>query len=57
MKFKILEQYPREGKRWQIGEETARQLEATGRVEIVDGIVKRAIYPEDEVDKIIYKPF
>ncbi|MBQ7492901.1 MAG: site-specific DNA-methyltransferase [Selenomonadaceae bacterium] len=57
MKFKILGQYPREGKRWQIGEETARQLEAAGRVEIVDGIVKKAIYPEDEADKIIYKPF
>ena len=57
MKFKILGQYPREGKRWQIGEETARQLEAAGRVEIVDGIVKKAVYPEDEADKIIYKPF
>ncbi len=57
MKFKILGRYPREGKRWQIGEKTARQLEAAGRVEIVDGIVKRAIYPEDEADKIIYKPF
>ena len=57
MKFKILGQYPREGKRWQIGEETARQLEAAGRVEIVDGVVKKAIYPEDEADKIIYKPF
>ncbi|WP_288958530.1 site-specific DNA-methyltransferase [uncultured Treponema sp.] len=57
MKFKILGQYPREGKRWQIGEETARLLEKEGKVEIVDGIVKRAIYPEDEKDKIQYKPF
>lgn len=57
MKFKILGQYPREGKRWQIGEETARQLEESGRVEIVDGIVKKAVYPEDEVDKINYIPF
>lgn len=57
MKFKILGQYPRDGKRWQIGEETARQLEAAGRVEIVDGIVKKAIYPEDEVKAITYKPF
>lgn len=57
MKFKILGQYPRNGKRWQIGEETARQLEATGRVEIVDGIVKKAIYPEDETDIVTYKPF
>ena len=57
MKFKILGQAPRNGKRWKIGEETARQLEATGRVEIVNGIVKRAIYPEDEADRIAYKPF
>lgn len=27
MKFQILGQYPRDGKRWQIGEDTARQLE------------------------------
>lgn len=57
MKFKILGQYPREGKRWQIGEETARELEKKGRLEIVDGIVKKAIYPEDEEEKINYVPF
>lgn len=57
MKFQILGQYPREGKRWQIGEETARQLEREGKVEIVDGIVKKAIYPEDEKDKKQYVPF
>lgn len=57
MKYKILGQYPREGKRWQIGEETARQLEKEGKVEIVDGIVKKAIYPEDEIDKVRYRPF
>lgn len=57
MKFSILGQFPREGKRWQIGEETARKLEREGKVEIVDGIVKKAIYPEDEIDKIQYKPF
>lgn len=57
MKFSILGQYPREGKRWQIGEETARQLEKQGKVEIVDGIVKKAVYPEDELDKKQYKPF
>lgn len=55
MRFQILEQYPREGKQWQIGEETARELEATEKVEIVDGIVKRAIYPDDE--KVSYYPF
>ena len=48
MQFKILGQSPRQGKQWQIGEETARTLEKAGKVEIVDGIVKRAVYPEDE---------
>ena len=57
MKFKILGQYPREGKRWQIGEETARELERKGRLEIVNGIVKKAVYPQDELDKRQYKPF
>ena len=57
MKFQILGQYPREGKRWQIGEATARQLENEGKVEIIDGIVKKAVYPEDEQDKRQYKPF
>jgi len=57
MKFKILGQYPREGKRWQVGEETARQLELSGRLEIVDGIVKRAFYPEDDTNRVTYNPF
>lgn len=57
MKFKILGQSPRPGKRWQIGEDTARELEAAGKVEIVDGIVKKAIYPEDEEDKLKFEPF
>jgi len=57
MKFPILGQVPREGKRWQIGEDTARELERNGKVEIVDGIVKKAIYPEDELDKRKFKPF
>ncbi|MBQ9610564.1 MAG: site-specific DNA-methyltransferase [Lachnospiraceae bacterium] len=57
MKYSILGQYPREGKRWQIGEEKARELEEKGKLEIVDGIVKRAIYPEDEEDKKTFEPF
>lgn len=57
MKFEILGQRPREGKRWQIGEATARELEKAGKVELVDGIVKKAVYPEDEIDKVQYKPF
>lgn len=57
MKFPILGQLPREGKRWQIGIDTARILESQGRLEIVDGIVKRAIYPEDELEKRKFLPF
>ena len=57
MKYKILGQEPRPGKRWQIGEETARKLEAEGKLEIVNGIVKRAVYPEDEGGKESYAPF
>ena len=57
MKFPILGQLPREGKRWQIGIDTARELERKGKVEIVDGIVKKAVYPEDEIDKRKFVPF
>lgn len=57
MKFSILGQYPREGKRWQIGESTARELERLKKVEIVNGIVKKAVYPEDESDKQGFEPF
>ena len=51
MRFPILDQKPREGKQWQIGKKKAEELEKKGCLEIVDGIVKRAIYPEDEKDK------
>ena len=57
MKFPILGQLPREGKRWQIGKETADELVKNNRIEIVDGIVKKAVYPEDELDKIQFEPF
>ena len=57
MKFPILGHYPRQGKRWQIGEETANFLIENNRIEIEDGIVKKAIYPEDEKDSIKYIPF
>lgn len=57
MKFPILGQLPRDGKRWQIGEDTARELEAAGKIEIVDGLVKKAVYPEDELDKRKFRPF
>lgn len=57
MKFPILGQLPRPGKRWQIGEDTARDLEKRNRVEIVDGMIKKAVYPIDEIDKRKYNPF
>ena len=57
MRFQILGQYPRAGKQWQIGEAQARKLEASGKIEIVDGIVKRAVYPEDEREDDSFKPF
>lgn len=57
MKFPILGQLPRKGKRWQIGLDTAKELERQNRLEIVDGMVKKAVYPEDEIDKKKYLPF
>jgi adenine-specific DNA-methyltransferase len=57
MKFEILGQTPREGKRWQIGKDTAIELDKNNRLEIVNGIVKKAVYPEDELEKKKYKPF
>lgn len=57
MKFPILGLYPREGKRWQIGLDTANELLKNNRLEIVDELVKRAFYPEDEIDKRKFQPF
>ena len=50
MRFQILGQYPREGRRWQIGQETARELEAMNRFVIHNGIVKRKIYDFEDRD-------
>ncbi len=57
MKFPILGQYPRKGKRWQIGFDTAQDLIKRGRIEIDNGIVKKAVYPNDEEKKLSYDPF
>jgi adenine-specific DNA-methyltransferase len=57
MKFEILGQKPRDGKRWQIGEDTAKILIENNRIEIVDDVVKRAVYPVDELDKRSFIPF
>ena len=50
MKFQILGQSPREGRRWQIGEKTARKLEAMNRFVIHNGIVKKKIYDFEDKD-------
>ena len=50
MRFQILGQYPREGKRWQIGEDTARKLEANNRFIIHNGLVKKKIYDFEDKD-------
>ncbi len=51
MRFKILGQYPREGRRWQIGEDTARELEKRNRFTISErGIVQRKIYDFEDRD-------
>lgn len=57
MKFPILGHLPRKGKRWQIGEETATALVNAGKIEIVNGIVKKAVYPEDEKNLVSFIPF
>lgn len=48
MKYPILGVYPREGKRWQIGEKTAREYEAHNLFIIDNGIVKLKIYEKDD---------
>ncbi len=50
MRFQILGQDPREGKRWQIGEDTARKLEANNRFIIHNGLVKKKIYDFEDKD-------
>ena len=56
MKFEILGQRPREGKRWQIGEETARGLERANRFIVDNGIVKRKIYAHEDKDSFSAQP-
>ncbi|MEI6575126.1 MAG: site-specific DNA-methyltransferase [Bacteroidota bacterium] len=56
MKFPILGIKPREGKRWQVGEDEATELVNQKRIEIIEGIPKRAVYPEDE-ESYSFVPF
>ena len=48
MKYPILGVFPREGKRWQIGEKTARDYEARNLFIIDNGVVKLKIYEKDD---------
>lgn len=56
MKFPIMGVTPREGKRWQIGAETARILESKNRFIIEEGIIKLKIYKEDDKDTYSAQP-
>lgn len=56
MKFKIIGQEPREGKRWQIGERKARELESKNRFILEDGIVKLKIYDFEDKDTTSANP-
>jgi adenine-specific DNA-methyltransferase len=56
MKFQILGQFPRKGKRWQIGEEKARELENKGRFVLESGLVKLKIYDFEDKDTLSAQP-
>ena len=56
MKFEILGQKPREGKRWQIGQDLASELMNQDRFLIDDGIVKRKIYDFEDKDTYSANP-
>lgn len=56
MKFKILGISPRNGKRWQIGEKTAREYERKGRFLIDDDIIKLKIYDFEDSDTFSANP-
>lgn len=56
MKFEILGNKPRKGKRWQIGEIKARELEAKNRFIIERGIVKLKVYDFEEEDTTSAQP-
>ena len=56
MQFEILGQKPREGKRWQIGEKSAKELEVAGRFFIDNGIVKLKIYDFEDKDTTSANP-
>ncbi|SCP99137.1 site-specific DNA-methyltransferase [Anaerobium acetethylicum] len=56
MKFPILGVTPRDGKRWQIGEKTARDLEKRNRFLNDNGVIKLKIYDYDDKDTYSANP-
>ena len=56
MKFDILGQSPRKGKRWQIGEVTARELEEKGRFVLENEVIKLKIYDFEDKDTTSAQP-
>ena len=56
MRFPIIGVYPREGKRWQIGIKTAKELERKNRFILDNGIVKLKIYEFEDKDTISAQP-
>ena len=56
MKYPILGMLPREGKRWQIGEQKARVYEQMNRFIIENGIIKLKIYDFEDGDTFSANP-
>ena len=56
MKYPIMGVFPREGKRWQIGEKTAREYEKRNRFIMDNGIVKLKIYDFEDSDTFSANP-
>ncbi len=56
MKFEIIGHKPRSGKRWQIGELTARELEKKNRFVFDDNKIKLKIYDFEETDTYSAQP-
>lgn len=56
MKFEIIGHKPRSGKRWQIGEDTARKLESKNRFIYDENKVKLKIYDFEETDTFSAQP-
>ena len=56
MQFEIIGVKPRDGKRWQIGEDTARLLEKKNRFLLEEGVVKLKIYDFEDKDTTSANP-